>query len=79
MAVSFHKLVSERGVWEDDLLREAEIAWMSGTEKGQEVAMLKLSFERPRARNLPGKASPTRLDKRAERLDVDLVLPYIKQ
>ena len=38
--------------------------------------MLKLSFERPRARNLPGKASPTRLDKRAERLDVDLVLPY---
>ncbi|KAL1681892.1 hypothetical protein EV122DRAFT_260478 [Schizophyllum commune] len=41
MAVSFHKLVSERGVWEDDLLREAEIAWMSGTEKGQEVAMLK--------------------------------------
>ncbi|TRM69138.1 hypothetical protein BD626DRAFT_6549 [Schizophyllum amplum] len=41
MAVSFHKLVTERGVWDDDLLREAEIAWMSGTDKGQEVAMLK--------------------------------------
>jgi hypothetical protein len=41
MAVSFYKLVSERGVWGDDLLRDAEIAWSSGTEKGKEMAMLK--------------------------------------
>lgn len=41
MAVSFYKLVAERGVWEDDLLRDAEIAWMSGTNQGKEVAMLK--------------------------------------
>ena len=41
MAVSFYKLVAERGVWDDDLLRDAEIAWMSGTEQGKEVAMLK--------------------------------------
>ncbi|KAJ6593532.1 HCP-like protein [Mycena capillaripes] len=41
MAVSFYKIVSERGVWGDDLLRDAEIAWMSGTERGKETAMLK--------------------------------------
>ncbi|KAJ7106038.1 hypothetical protein C8R43DRAFT_1165340 [Mycena crocata] len=41
MAVSFYKIVSERGVWGDDLLRDAEIAWMSGTERGKEMAMLK--------------------------------------
>ncbi|PPQ88450.1 hypothetical protein CVT25_011576 [Psilocybe cyanescens] len=41
MAVSFYKLVAERGVWEDDLLRDAEIAWMSGTDQGKELAMLK--------------------------------------
>lgn len=41
MAVSFYKLVAERGVWDDDLLRDAEIAWMSGTDQGKEVAMLK--------------------------------------
>lgn len=41
MAVSFHKLVAERGVWGDDLLRDAEIAWMSGTDRGKEIAMLK--------------------------------------
>lgn len=41
MAVSFHKLVAERGVWGDDLLRDAEIAWMSGTGQGKETAMLK--------------------------------------
>ncbi|KAJ6611281.1 HCP-like protein [Mycena sp. CBHHK59/15] len=41
MAVSFHKIISERGVWGDDLLRDAEIAWMSGTERGKEMAMLK--------------------------------------
>ncbi|KAJ7502934.1 hypothetical protein B0H11DRAFT_1987068 [Mycena galericulata] len=41
MAVSFYKIVSERGIWGDDLLRDAEIAWMSGTERGKEMAMLK--------------------------------------
>ncbi|KIY50282.1 HCP-like protein [Fistulina hepatica ATCC 64428] len=41
MAVSFHKLVAERGVWDNDLLHEAEVAWMSGTRHGKEVAMLK--------------------------------------
>jgi len=41
MSVSFYKLVAERGVWDDDLLREAEIAWLSGTERGKEIAILK--------------------------------------
>lgn len=41
MAVSFYKLVSERGVWDDDLLRDAEIAWMSASDHGKEIAMLK--------------------------------------
>ncbi|TFK74016.1 HCP-like protein [Pluteus cervinus] len=41
MAVSFHKLVAERGAWDDDIMREAEIAWQSGTDQGKEVAMLK--------------------------------------
>ncbi len=41
MAVSFHKLVSERGVWNDNLLRDAEAAWFSETDRGKEVALLK--------------------------------------
>ncbi|KII95703.1 hypothetical protein PLICRDRAFT_150569 [Plicaturopsis crispa FD-325 SS-3] len=41
MAVSFHKIVAERGVWDEDLLREAEVAWDSGTNRGKESAMLK--------------------------------------
>jgi SEL1 protein len=41
MAVSFHKLVAERGSWDDDLPREAELAWVYGTERSQELAMLK--------------------------------------
>jgi len=41
MAVSFYKLVAERGAWEEDLLRDAEIAWMSGTDAGKDIAMLK--------------------------------------
>ena len=41
MAVSFHKIVAERGVWDDDLLRDAEIAWSLGTDRSKEVAMLK--------------------------------------
>lgn len=41
MAVSFHKLVAERGRWDEDLLRDAEMAWMSTAEHGKETAMLK--------------------------------------
>ncbi|KAH9941922.1 HCP-like protein [Amylocystis lapponica] len=41
VAVSFYKLVAERGLWDDDLLREAELAWISGTERGSEAAMLR--------------------------------------
>ncbi|KAF7298072.1 Ubiquitin-protein ligase [Mycena chlorophos] len=41
MAVSFYKIVAERGVWGEDLLREAEISWMTDTERGREMAMLK--------------------------------------
>lgn len=41
VAVSFHKLVAERGVWRDDLLRDADVAWSSGTDRGKEMAMLK--------------------------------------
>jgi SEL1 protein len=41
MAVSFHKIVAERGVWGDDLLRDAEVAWSSETDRGKEMAMLK--------------------------------------
>ncbi|KAG6855982.1 hypothetical protein H0H87_008662 [Tephrocybe sp. NHM501043] len=41
MAVSFHKLVSERGSWDEDLLREAEIAWLSPSEHVKETAILK--------------------------------------
>jgi aryl-alcohol dehydrogenase-like predicted oxidoreductase len=41
MAVSFYKLVSERGVWDDDLVRDAEAAWLSDNQQEKEVAMLK--------------------------------------
>lgn len=41
MAVSLFKMVAERGVWDDDLLREAEVAWMNGSDRSREQAMLK--------------------------------------
>ena len=41
MAVSFYKIVAERGVWDDDLLRDAEIAWMAGSKQEKGMAMLK--------------------------------------
>jgi SEL1 protein len=41
VAVSFYKLVAERGVWDDDLLHNAEIAWLSETDRGKEIAILK--------------------------------------
>lgn len=40
-AVSFYKLVAERGVWNDDLINEAEEGWDSGTERGKEMAILR--------------------------------------
>lgn len=40
-AVSFFKLVAERGVWDDDLLTDAEAGWYSGTDRGKEIAILK--------------------------------------
>lgn len=41
MAVSFHKLVAERGVWDDNLVKEAEAAWSTDTHRGKEIAILK--------------------------------------
>ncbi|EGO00684.1 hypothetical protein SERLA73DRAFT_105051 [Serpula lacrymans var. lacrymans S7.3] len=40
-AVSFHKMVAERGVWDDDLLHDAEEAWLRGADRDKEVAILK--------------------------------------
>ncbi|KAH9942227.1 HCP-like protein [Epithele typhae] len=41
VAVSFFKLVAERGSWDDDMLREADYYWSLGTERGGEMAMLR--------------------------------------
>ncbi|KAF7966274.1 hypothetical protein HWV62_39391 [Athelia sp. TMB] len=41
VAVSFYKLVAERGVWGDDLLLEADAAWAYGTDRSREMALLK--------------------------------------
>ncbi|KAI0918983.1 hypothetical protein AcV5_002018 [Taiwanofungus camphoratus] len=41
IAVSFYKLVSERGVWNEDLLKDAEAAWSAGAERSSEMAMLR--------------------------------------
>ncbi|KAI0687874.1 HCP-like protein [Cerioporus squamosus] len=41
VAVSFYKLVAERGTWDDDMLRDADYAWSLGTERGSEMAMLR--------------------------------------
>jgi hypothetical protein len=41
MAVTFFKLVAERGVWDEDLLHDAEMAWLSETDRGKELAILK--------------------------------------
>lgn len=41
MAVSFFKLVSERGAWGDDPVREGEARWRLGTERAKEDAMLR--------------------------------------
>lgn len=41
IAVSFYKLVAERGTWEDNLLKDADDTWNLGTERGSEMAMLR--------------------------------------
>ncbi|CAL1711319.1 unnamed protein product [Somion occarium] len=41
IAVSFYKLVAERGSWDEDLLRDAESQWRLGTDRGREMAMLR--------------------------------------
>ncbi|KAI1783963.1 HCP-like protein [Ganoderma leucocontextum] len=41
IAVSFYKLVAERGTWEEDLLRDADYAWSLGTGRSSEMAMLR--------------------------------------
>ena len=48
MAVSFYKLVAERGVWDEDLLKEAELNWATGTSEGKESSMLKWWVEAER-------------------------------
>ncbi len=40
VATSFYKLVAERGVWDEDLLRDADRAWNFGTQRDSELAML---------------------------------------
>ncbi|EPT02547.1 hypothetical protein FOMPIDRAFT_1143800 [Fomitopsis schrenkii] len=41
VAVSFYKVLTERGVWDEDLLGDAEELWELGTERGHEMAMLR--------------------------------------
>jgi len=41
MAVSFFKNVAERGVWDDNLMQEAETAWVSGSQRERQIAVLK--------------------------------------
>ncbi|KZT72333.1 HCP-like protein [Daedalea quercina L-15889] len=41
VAVSFFKVVTERGVWDEDLLGSAAELWELGTERGHEMAMLR--------------------------------------
>ncbi|KAH9956533.1 hypothetical protein BC827DRAFT_1261800 [Russula dissimulans] len=41
IAASFFKVVTERGSWEEDLIREGEEAWEAGTQSGKQLAMLK--------------------------------------
>lgn len=33
--------MAERGVWDEDLLRDAEAAWMMGSEQDKDLAILK--------------------------------------
>jgi len=40
VAVSFYKVVAERGVWDVDLISHANLAWASGKDKDKQIAML---------------------------------------
>lgn len=40
VAASFYKVVAERGVWDVDLISQANIAWASGSDRNREIAML---------------------------------------
>jgi SEL1 protein len=40
IAASFFKVVTERGSWEEDLIRGGERAWETGTQSGKQLAML---------------------------------------
>ncbi|KAF9652443.1 HCP-like protein, partial [Thelephora ganbajun] len=40
VAVSFYKVVAERGVWDADLISHANLAWTSGNDRNKEIAML---------------------------------------
>ena len=48
VAVSFYKVVAERGVWDVDLISHANLAWASGSDRNKEIAMLQwwISAER---------------------------------
>ncbi len=41
IAASFFKVVTERGSWDEDLIRGGERAWEMGTPIGKQLAMLK--------------------------------------
>jgi SEL1 protein len=41
IAASFFKVVTERGSWDEDLIRGGERAWEMGTSSGKQLAMLK--------------------------------------
>ncbi|KAF8270495.1 hypothetical protein EI94DRAFT_775294 [Lactarius quietus] len=41
IAAAFYKVVAERGSWDENLIREGEEAWESGTFGGKQLAMLK--------------------------------------
>ena len=41
MAVSFYKLIAERGAWDDDLIHDGELRWKIGTDKAKEDAILR--------------------------------------
>ena len=40
IAASFFKVVTERGSWDDDLIRGGEKAWEMGTQSGKQLAIL---------------------------------------
>ena len=41
IALSYHKIVAERGAWEDDPLRDGEELWKIGTERAKQDAILR--------------------------------------